>query len=241
MMLSTNGIDPPPGRPWISTDMVMSMDGAYSRQGTSGALSSPADHALFIAHRNTADAILVGASTVRKERYRRPIIDEAASRHRRERGQSAAPVLVVVSASIDLGSDTPLLHGEPPEPPEPIIVHPSTSDISAAPAGFELIVAGTSEVDLRVLLGILAARGIHRVACEGGPRLLGQLAEADLIDEYLLTISPQLVGGTMVGLVGSAEIDENRFVLHQVLHEQDHLMCSYRRSDVRARSDPPGA
>lgn len=225
-MLSTDGTDPPAGRPWVSTDMVMSMDGAYSRDGTSAALSSDADHALFMAHRSTADAILVGASTVREEGYRRPTVSAEAAEIRRQRGQNALPMLVITSSSLDLGAHTPLLRGDPPAP---IIAHPARSDTSVAPEGFDLIELGDTSVDLVLLLSELAERGVRRVACEGGPGLLGQLAEADLIDEFLVTISPQLVGGVMVGLLGRAHTGGLPFELHEVLREENHLMCSYRR------------
>lgn len=225
-MLATRVTDSPDGRPWVSTDMVMSMDGAYSSGGTSAALSSDADHALFIAHRSTADAILVGASTARKERYRRPTVSAEAAEIRRRRGQSALPELVITSASLDLGTHTPLLEGDGPAP---IIVHPASSDISVAPEGFELIEIGETRVDLALLLSELAVRGVRRVACEGGPALLGQLAEADLIDEFLVTISPQLVGGHAVGLLGHASTGGLPFELHDLLRDENHLMCSYRR------------
>lgn len=204
----------------------MSLDGAYSRNGTSAALSSDADHALFIAHRSTADAILVGASTVRAEGYRRPTVSAEAAEVRRRRSQSAVPMLVVVSSSLDLGRGTPLLRGGPPAP---VIAHPTRSDTSVAPEGVELIQAGEVTVDLEELLSKLFLRGVRRVACEGGPGLLGQLAQRDLIDEYLVTISPQLVGGATVGLLGGAHLEGLSFALHQVLREGDHLMCSYRR------------
>lgn len=225
-MLSTDGTDPPAGRPWVSTDMVMSMDGAYSREGTSAGLSSDADHALFIAHRSTADAILVGASTAREEGYGRPAMSAEAAALRRRRGQSALPMLVITSSSLDLGTRTPLLHGDPPAP---IIAHPTSSDTSIAPEGFELMELGDTSVDLALLLSELAGRGVRRVACEGGPGLLGQLAQADLIDEFLVTISPQLVGGTMVGLLGRTHTGGLPFELHEVIRDKDHLMCSYRR------------
>jgi riboflavin biosynthesis pyrimidine reductase len=211
--------------------MVMSMDGAYARDGTSGALSSDADHELFIAHRNTADAILVGAATVRQENYSRPTVSAKAAEIRRRRGQSALPMLVITSSSLDLGTNTPLLRGNPPAP---IIAHPARSDTSVAPEGFELIELGDTSVDLALLLSELAERGVRRVACEGGPGLLGQLAEADLIDEFLVTISPQLVGGAMVGLLGRARAAGLPFELHEVLCEENHLMCSYRRDRFEA-------
>lgn len=229
-LLPTMGVEPPPERPWVSTDMVMSMDGAYSRGGTSGALSSPADHALFIAHRSLSDAILVGASTVRKERYRRPSVSEQAREVREHYGQRPVPELVITSASLDLGAGTPLLHGDPPVP---IIAHPASADTRDAPEGFELIDAGDTQVDLRLLMSILRDRGVRRIACEGGPHLLGQLAAEDLIDEYLVTISPQLVGGAMVGLLGGGNPQAARFELYEVLRDGEHLMCSYRRDRDR--------
>lgn len=226
-LVATADVDPPPGRPWVSTDMVMSIDGAFTRAGTSGGLSSDADHALFIAHRSIADAILVGASTVREERYRRPVVSAEAADIRRRRHQTEVPDLVITSVSLQLGADTPLLEGEPPAP---IIAHPACSDTSGAPPGLELIEVGDSEVDMAELLAVLARRGIRRVACEGGPRLLGQLAAADLIDEYLVTISPHLVGGARTGLLGGIEAGAGSFELHRVLRSGDHLMCSYRRN-----------
>lgn len=226
-MLPTLGAEPPVERPWVSTDMVMSMDGAFSREGTSGGLSSDADHALFIAHRSLSDAILVGAATVRKEGYRRPSVSAAASEVREKYGQQAVPRLVITSVSLDLGEDTPLLRGDPPSP---IIAHPASADTGRAPEGFELLEVGETRVDLRSLLGRLRERGVDRVACEGGPRLLGQLAEQDLIDEYLVTISPQLVGGEMVGLLGATSPRGTDFGLHEIIRDGDHLMCSYRRN-----------
>jgi riboflavin biosynthesis pyrimidine reductase len=79
------------------------------------------------------------------------------------------------------------------------------------------------------LLVELHRRGLERVHCEGGPGLLGQLAELDAIDEYLLTLSPHLIGGANTGLLGGAAAHE-RFLLHRVLRDGDHLMLSYRRS-----------
>lgn len=210
----------------MSTDMVMSIDGAYSVAGRSAGLSSTADHELFLAHRHGADAILVGAATARTERYRRPRPDPEAAQRRTARSQSPTPLLVIVSKSLDLGRDTPLLQGEPPNP---ILAHPATSDTAMAPEGLELLEAGRSEVDLHALLAELARRGVNRVACEGGPALLGQLARADLIDEYLVTLAPRLAGGQDVGLLGGLSTPTRDYRLHAVLRDGDHMMCSYRR------------
>ncbi|MEL7156403.1 MAG: dihydrofolate reductase family protein, partial [Actinomycetota bacterium] len=66
----------PDGRPWVLTNMIASADGATAVDGLSGQLGGPADFAVFTALRATADAIVVGASTVREERYRVPGTDD---------------------------------------------------------------------------------------------------------------------------------------------------------------------
>lgn len=225
-MLDADRGVPPPDRPWVTTNMVMSLDGAYAFGGTSGGLSSDADHALFLAQRSLADVILVGASTVREERYRRPTTDAGVRAIRDRHGQEPVPRVVITSRSLHLPADTPLLEGEPPPP---IMAHPADADTTAAPAGVELLEVGTDGVDPGALLSELHTRGARLVVCEGGPGLLGQLAAADLVDEYLLTLSPKLVGGDRVGLLAGAEAADGSFGLHRALQQDDHLMLCYRR------------
>ncbi|MCP4437246.1 MAG: hypothetical protein GY812_17350 [Actinomycetia bacterium] len=226
-MLDSDRPEPPEGRPSVSTNMVMSLDGAYSLDGTSGGLSSPTDHALFIAQRSLADYIIVGASTVRAEMYRRPSVTDEAARIRALRGQDPVPRIVITSRSLELPDDVPLLHGDPPAP---IMAHPASSDPDNAPQGVELLTAGESGVDFELLLEMLGQRGARHVVCEGGPGVLGQLAGADLIDEYLLTLSPHLVGGDRVGLLSHAQGPESPYELHRTMRDGDYLMLSYRRA-----------
>ena len=217
----------PEARPWVCTNMVMSLDGAFSTDGVSGGLSSGADHQLFLARRSLADVILVGASTVRAENYRRPSVTPEAARVRAERGQDPVPRIVITSRSLSLPADVPLLEGDPPAP---IMAHPADADTSKAPTGVELLEVGSDGVDFAELLRVLADRGAKDVVCEGGPGVLGQLAAEGLIDEYMITLSPQLIGGDRVGLLSGAHPgDEDDFALHRVLRSGQHLMLTYRR------------
>lgn len=63
---SEPGVDDPPT---ICINMVMSVDGATTIAGRVGALTSSADQALLRRLRAEADAVLVGAQTVRTEGY----------------------------------------------------------------------------------------------------------------------------------------------------------------------------
>ena len=61
--------DPGAGVPWVRANMVMSLDGAASLLGRSGGLSGEADRQVFAMLRAITDVILVGAGTVRAEKY----------------------------------------------------------------------------------------------------------------------------------------------------------------------------
>lgn len=218
----------PQSRPAVTTNMVMSLDGAFAREGRSGGLSSAADFGLFLAHRSLADVILVGASTARAERYRRPSVGPEAKRIRARRGQAERPQLVIASRRAAMPDDLPLLHGDGPEP---LLACPESTDTTGLPKGIGVLRCGTDGVDFALLLSLLHEGGARFVMCEGGPGILGQLATHDLIDEYLLTLSPHLVGGHDVGLLSGAAGPPEAFTLHRVLRDRDHLMLTYRRPD----------
>ena len=225
-LLDSDRLETTEGGSVLNTNMVMSLDGAFSADGVSAGLSSEADHQLFLANRMLADVILVGAATVREERYRRPQVHPAAAAIRERRGQDPVPRLVITSASLDLGHDSPLLSGDGPPP---VLADPANADTSSAPVGVELLRLSEEKLDMDELVGELTAQGAQRITCEGGPSLLGQLAASSLIDEYLLTLSPVLLGGTDVGLLGGTSVGREEYALHRVLRRADHLMCSFRR------------
>lgn len=113
---------PPAGRPWVMANMIASADGAVVVDGVSGGLGSPADRAVFRAVRACADWILVGAATVRAERYGLPRPSAAALETRRAAGRSEQPGLAVVSASLDLDPDLPMLADRCPGEARPLIL-----------------------------------------------------------------------------------------------------------------------
>src|ERR1700689_1510759 len=58
-------------RPYVLLNMASTVDGRATIGGRSGPIGNRADHELFHALRTTVDAVLVGAGTVRAERYGR--------------------------------------------------------------------------------------------------------------------------------------------------------------------------
>ncbi len=113
---------PPAGRPWVMVNMIASADGAVAVGGASRGLGSPADQAVFQAVRACADWILVGAGTVRAERYRLPRPSAAALEARRQAGRSDRPGLAVVSAGLDFDPGLPMLADQRPGEARPLIL-----------------------------------------------------------------------------------------------------------------------
>lgn len=218
----------PETRPWVMANMVMSADGAHAVGGRSGGLGGPADREVFHTLRAASDAILVAAGTARAERYRRPSSSPEVRAERRAQGLSDAPRLVVVSRRAHIPEDQPFLTGEGPDP---LVAHPHDADATLLPDGVEPLAVGHGGVDLRALLEHLRSQGVEQVMCEGGPTLLGQMHQEDLLDELFLTLAPQLVGGSAVGLLGPIEQLPRTVRLHRLLEDDGVLFLTYRRAE----------
>jgi riboflavin biosynthesis pyrimidine reductase len=233
------------GRPWVRANMIASADGAATASGLSGGLSGDADRTVFGVLRALADVVLVGAGTVRAEAYRPARIPERWAGLRE--GRTPSPPIAVVSRSLDLMPASPLLTEAPGHARTIVItVQGAPADRKAAVASqAELIVAGEQRVDLRAAIGALAAMGHRRILTEGGPHLLGQIAEAGLLDELCLTVSPVLAGGQAGRIIeGAAPPPGGRqpgegaspgpLALAHVLEDQGYLLCRYLRSAAAA-------
>jgi riboflavin biosynthesis pyrimidine reductase len=178
----------------VLLNMVASADGRATLAGRSGGLSSPADRELFHALRLASDAVMVGAGTVRQERYGRIVRDPAARRTRAEHGLADEPLACIVSASLQLDPSIPLLAS--PEARVAILTA-SDGELEGAAAQITYIRKGRAGTcDLATALHELQAGfGVRLVLCEGGPHLGAELLARGLLDELFLSVSPTLLGG----------------------------------------------
>ncbi|MFC8530393.1 pyrimidine reductase family protein [Nocardia sp. NPDC057227] len=183
-------------RPYVRVNFVSSIDGAVTDGDTVATLTTPADKALFFALRAVADAVLVGAGTVRAENYGPAGGDEEVRRWRAEHGLAPIPPVVVVSASARIEPDSRLVTAASIAP---VLVTAAAADpervAALEQAGVRVIRCSGPTVTSAELLAALADLGLHRVLCEGGPTLLGQLLDDDAVDELCVTTSPLTVGG----------------------------------------------
>lgn len=218
--------------PWLRANMVSSLDGAAHHEGRSQPLSSDADMRIFGVLRGLADAIVVGAQTVRQEGYRPAKAREAFAARRAALGQPPAPAIAVVSASLDLDFSLPLFTA--PLTPTLVVTGaaaPADRVAAARAAGVEVVRAGQGAgVDPGLIKGALAERGMTRLLTEGGPRLLGQLVAAGALDELCLSVAPLLVSGTAARVVNGPPLSvPERFALASVIEEDGFLFTRYRR------------
>jgi riboflavin biosynthesis pyrimidine reductase len=212
--------------PHMRANFVISLDGKVEIGGRSGPLAGPADQQVFMAMRAVTDAVLVGAGTVRQEKYGPVRLDPAVQDRRRARGQSDIPPIAVVSNRADLDPEARLFGG-----PTPPLVITTTAGVEANPRldeVAELILCGDQLVDIRVVNDVLLDRGFQRVLCEGGPTLLRTLLGAGLLDELCLSTAATLAGGDHRSLLGDQPLASAvPFALTRLLEADGMLFARY--------------
>ncbi|WP_229054838.1 dihydrofolate reductase family protein [Aeromicrobium sp. Leaf350] len=183
----------PDDRPWVRAMMATTLDGAAAGgDGVSGSVSSDADRLVFGEVRRRADAVLVGAGTLRAEEYTPMRAKDADLADRRAAGQLDAPVLVVVSRSLDLPWQLPVW-AESTHPPVVVTDGSATPERTAA-AHDRVDVVTLDDLAPQRLVEAVVGRGLPRIVCEGGPHLLRDLLAAGVVDEADITVSPMFVG-----------------------------------------------
>jgi riboflavin biosynthesis pyrimidine reductase len=220
----------PPG--WLRANMVSSVDGAAWLNGRSGGLSGPGDRMLFTVLRSLTDLILVGAGTASTEHYRPAQADELWAELRPP--GAPVPAVAVVSARLSLDPDGQLLAGAAAGAQTIVITTASApADRKAAVARHARIIeAGQQRVDIVAAIAELHQIGYNHILTEGGPTLLGEIANAGLLDELCLTTSPVLAAGSASRIVNSpaaADGTTSRLSLRHVLADENFLFSSYVR------------
>ena len=117
---------PADGAPTLRVNFVTSLDGAVEAGGYSRGLSNKVDQRLLQLLRVHADAVLVGAGTLRHEGYGPMRLKPDLAVRRGPRGLSEQPTLVVVSAALDLDPTSRPFVEAPVRPV--VLTHAAASD-----------------------------------------------------------------------------------------------------------------
>ncbi len=200
-----------PGRPHVYSNFVESLDGVVSLgipgKAGGGEISGfdQHDRAVMGLLRAVADAVVVGAGTVRlapvhlwTAQYIFPDLAGAYHELRAALGKPPLPPTVIVTGRGDLDPGLRVLHSS--EVPLLVVTTEAGARMLGElglPASVEVeAVGGAGRLGAGVVLEALSRRmpGGDLVLVEGGPHLLGNfLAEARL-DELFLTLAPQVAG-----------------------------------------------
>jgi riboflavin biosynthesis pyrimidine reductase len=228
----------------VYANFVSSIDGVVALEaGTapSGGIISgrnEADRFVMGLLRAFADAVVVGAGTVRAEGGRALwtpdfIFPAAADAYRELRQilkRAPTPQLVVVSGRGDLDPSHHALQAG-------ALVLTSAHGVSQLrkrlPQTTEVrAVSDADRVDVDDLFRALALDGYRSILTEGGPQLFGQMVASDRVDELFLTVSPVLAGqkgDRSFGLIRDLEFGRTpkRSRLLSVRRQESHLFLRY--------------
>jgi riboflavin-specific deaminase-like protein len=194
----------PPGRPYLGINMVSSLDGKATLDWRTKGLSSDVDRRLFHHLRTQADAVMVGAGTAREERYGRMTKNDELRQKRVNEGLVGDALAVVVSGTLDLPPDLPLLNE-----PEQRVVIATASDAELPGVTGDVEYARTGDDLPRLLAYLHEEHGVRSVLCEGGPTLNSFLFAAGVVDELFLTLNPKvLAGASALTIVAGRELVE---------------------------------
>ena len=215
-------------RPYVVLNFAVTVDGRAAIEGRAGPIGSRADMEMLQRLRTRTDAVMIGAGTMRAERYGRMVSDPSLRARRERSGLAHDPLAVVVSGRLDLPWDAGLFtdgggrvvifttaEAEPPETETPVKV------VRHEGGGVDLA---------EVLRWLRQERGIRALLCEGGPGLHSELQAMGLADELFLTIAPKLSGGEEPRLIEGDLPEVVGLELAWLLEQDGELFARYRRS-----------
>jgi 2,5-diamino-6-(ribosylamino)-4(3H)-pyrimidinone 5'-phosphate reductase len=184
-------------RPFVSINMAMTADGKItSALREEPAFASRYDKKTMDRLRAEADAVLVGAGTLRADDPPLHVRDPEMKAHRRalSKPDGLVNVLVTASARVDPASR---FFADPASSGRIVAtVGDAPADrIAALQKVATVWTVGTGRVDLRELLTRLKTEGIDRLLVEGGGELNWGFVRDDLFDELYVTIVPAILGG----------------------------------------------
>ncbi len=205
----------PAARPYVIANFVSTLDGVVSYQikGKSGgstiSASDPGDRFIMGLLRASADAIVVGAGTLRDisakslwtPEYVYPDAKQLYVEYRiSAQSKQEYPLLVIVSGSGQLELNRAIF--QTPAMRTVVITTSAGRDELArrgatTPGSIEIhaLESSSGSIAPQAILHLLQSQfGVKTLLHEGGPTLFGQFLAAEAVDELFLTLSPQVAG-----------------------------------------------
>lgn len=226
-------------RPFVYVNMAMSADGKITTAAREyPKMTSRRDRDTMDRLRAEADAVLIGAGTLRADHPHLHVRSKEMQKHRSKLGKERGLVKVIVTGSGNVDPESRSLR----DPDDGGIVIATTDGAShphldALAKRGQVWRLGASRVDLIRLLNRLKSEGVDRLLVEGGGELNADFFDQDLIDEYNVTLAPTILAGrdapTPVEGGGFAMKDQRRLKLASMERHEDEIYLRWRvlRSD----------
>jgi len=206
------------GRPRFTLKAAATLDGwTAARDGTSQWISGPAARRDGHRLRASADAVMVGAGTLRADDPRLTV------RFPGFRGPQPRAIVVAGRSALPpvrkLWARNPLVVA-----PQPVdSVQPQNQVVASGEGGL---------VDLGAASAALGEQGILEVLVEGGPRLAGALWKEGLIDRGFFYLAARMAGGEgwpiMRGIFATLS-EADRIIIEDVRRVGDDVRVAWRR------------
>ncbi|HAZ48499.1 MAG TPA: riboflavin deaminase [Cyanobacteria bacterium UBA11369] len=183
-------------RPHTTVILAMSADGKIADTVRSPTLfGSPNDKAHLETQVALADAILVGATTLRSGKSAMRVINPELLKQREQQGKPPQPVQIICSRNAQINPEIKFFS----QPiPRWLLTTPQGAKRWEQQPGFDRILianGGDKGIDWQAAFSEMAQLGLERIAVLGGGELVASLVAEDLIDEFWLTVCPLIIGG----------------------------------------------
>ncbi|MBX3117898.1 MAG: RibD family protein [Fimbriimonadaceae bacterium] len=207
----------PPERPYVFMNMVTTIDGKIvtgSREDSVEDLGTDMDHRMMRVIEHAADAVMIGAATLRANSK----MSYAKHLYR-----------IVVTRSMDIDLNCRFFT----EAPEKSIIICPPSTIVPAEKGISVVRLEDPKdwhASLRTLRNEFK---IEKLLCEGGSELNAQLLRLDLADELFLTLAPKIkLGRDLPNYAGGEPLPRSEllnFEIQSVQQFENEVFIRYRR------------
>jgi len=224
----------PMTRPQTTAILAMSADGKITDAARSPTLfGSPNDKDHLETQVALADAILVGATTIRRGETVLPVTNPELLKQREQQGQPPQPIQIICSRNAEINPQIKFFS----QPiPRWLLTTPEGAKRWEQQPGFDRILVadgGDKGIDWHAAFSEMAQLGLERIAVLGGGELVASLVAEDLIDEFWLTVCPLIIGGatapTPVEGAGFLTVQAPRLELLSVSQVEHELFLHYRR------------
>ena len=211
-------------RPYVIMSAAISVDGKIATKTGDSKLSSKQDSIRVHKLRSKVDAILVGKNTI--------LQDDPLLTVRHTRGKN--PTRIILDSQGTIPSKSKILKTSNKIPTIIAVSKKITKSNLQRLEKFpvQIIFAGKTSVNIKLLLGKLAAKKIKTVLVEGGGTTNWEFIKLNVFDELIVTLSPFLIGGadsiSFVQGDGFAKIvNSPKLHLKKIKRLKNHLVLNY--------------